>query len=134
MNLRIPFGILLVCAGLGGWLAAGEIDKAAPPRVPSDPQDPAASLGAAKSDEKAIRIDKEKKVVIVEGKICLDEGPLELFACAEGGKEYESLVAIRGEPWQLHLCLLLLGLKPGGGPRFQRQRKPIRVVLPSRRG
>ena len=73
----------------------------------------------AQPKKKPIRIDREKKVIEIDGRICLEEGPLELFACAEGGKEYESLVALEGEPWQLHVSLLLLGLKTGGGPEFQ---------------
>ena len=72
-----------------------------------------------KKEEQPIRIDKEKKIIELDGRICLEEGPLELFACAEGGKEYESVVAIKGDPWQLHLSLLLLELKPGGGPEYQ---------------
>jgi len=72
-----------------------------------------------KKEKQHIRLDKDKKTIEIDGRICLDEGPLELFACAEGGKEYESLVSIKGDPWQLHLSLLLLGLKPGGGPEYQ---------------
>lgn len=66
-----------------------------------------------------IRLDKKKKTIEIDGRICLEEGPLELFACAEGGKEHETVVALKGDPWQLHLSLLLLGLKPGGGPEYQ---------------
>ena len=51
-----------------------------------------------KKEEQPIRIDKEKKIIELDGRICLEEGPLELFACAEGGKEYESVVAIKGDP------------------------------------
>jgi len=71
------------------------------------------------TEQQPIRIDKEKKIIELDGRICLEEGPLELFACAEGGKEYESVVCIKGDPWQLHLALLLLELKPGGGPQYQ---------------
>jgi len=119
---RIGFAaiMLLGCLTMDFMAVAGE-DKAEPaPAVDANAADPAAALANQnKPDPKAIRLDKEKKIVEVDGKICLDEGQLELFACAEGGKEYETLVAIKGEAWQLHLSLLLLGLKPGGGPQFQ---------------
>jgi len=72
-----------------------------------------------------VRLNRENKTVEIDGRICLDEGPLELFACAEGGKEYESVIALKGEPWQIHLSLLLLGLKPGeGGPEWQGDATP----------
>jgi len=114
---------LLVCLVLSFTAVAGEEPGSGTDQATkADPAsaDPAAALDKQnKPDPKAIRLDKEKKTIEVDGKICLDEGQLELFACAEGGKEYESLVAIRGEAWQLHLSLLLLGLKPGGGPEYQ---------------
>jgi len=87
-----------------------------------------AACGVAPAGEEArpkeegpqpIRLDKEKSVLEIDGRICLAEGPLELFACAEGGKEYESLISLKGEPWRMHLMLLLMGLKPGGGPEYQ---------------
>jgi len=112
--------VLLGCLTASFPVFAGEEPGKAAPAAEPGAADPAADLGKQdKPDPKAIRLDKEKKVIEVDGKICLDEGQLELFACAEGGKEYESLVAIKGEAWQLHLSLLLLGLKPGGGPQFQ---------------
>jgi len=66
-----------------------------------------------------IRLDRENRILEIDGRICLAEGPLELFACAEGGKEYESVIALEGEPWRMHLMLLVMGLKPGGGPEYQ---------------
>ena len=84
-------------------------------------EDPGTAVPDKPKPKNTIRFDKEKKTVEIDGKICLAEGQLELFACAEGGKEYESLVSLQGEPWQMHVSLLLLGLKPGGegGPKFQ---------------
>ena len=35
-----------------------------------------------KKEEQPIRIDKEKKIIELDGRICLEEGPLELFASA----------------------------------------------------
>jgi hypothetical protein len=62
---------------------------------------------------------KEKRIEI-DGKFCLEEGPIELLACARGGKEYESVITLDVNPEILHFCLILMGLKPGKtGPRFQ---------------
>jgi len=56
----------------------------------------------------------------VNGKFCLTEGPLELFACAEGGKAYESVISLYVNPEILTYMLILMRLKPGTtGPEFQ---------------
>ena len=68
------------------------------------------------------RLYPEERRIEVDGEICLDEGPIELLACARGGKEYESIIALDLQPSDLHMFLLALGLKPApadAGPRFQ---------------
>ena len=42
-----------------------------------------------------IWIDTKRKIVIVDGKVALREGPLEMFACSKGTKEHESVVAVQ---------------------------------------
>ena len=46
-------------------------------------------------------------------------GPIELLACAKGGKEYESVITLDCRPSDLQGALITLGLKPGGGPQYQ---------------
>ncbi len=68
------------------------------------------------------RLYPVSKRVEIDGKFCLQEGPIELFACAKGGKEYESVISLDVNPEMLHFCLLMMRLKPGKpgtGPRFQ---------------
>ncbi|HUS57217.1 MAG TPA: YdjY domain-containing protein [Planctomycetota bacterium] len=101
---RITIASLIVFFLAGHALAGENIAAQPPPEAPA--KDP-------------IRIDRKKKVIEIDGKICLDEGALELLACTEGGKEYESLISLQGEPWKIHVALLLLGLKPGGGAASQ---------------
>ncbi|MEK7449298.1 MAG: hypothetical protein AAB019_07410, partial [Planctomycetota bacterium] len=61
---------------------------------------------------------KEKKIEI-DGLISNPTWPLELLACAEGGKDYESLVVMQCRPQTIHLALALFGLKEGlGGPVY----------------
>jgi hypothetical protein len=63
---------------------------------------------------------RKQKRIEINGAFCLEEGPIELLACAEGGKEYESVITLNVTPSVLHLCLIVMGLKPGEtGPRFQ---------------
>jgi len=67
-----------------------------------------------------VRFYPKEKRIEMDGQFCLPEGPIELLACARGGKEYESVITLDVEPKTLHFCLVLMGLKPGeSGPRFQ---------------
>jgi hypothetical protein len=67
-----------------------------------------------------VRYFPNAKRVEVDGKICMKEGPIELLACAKGGKEYESVITLDVNPEVLHFFLLMMGLKPGDtGPKFQ---------------
>jgi hypothetical protein len=60
-----------------------------------------------------VRFYPKEKRIEMDGRFCLAEGPLDLLACAAGGKEYESVIALDVTPQYLHFCLLLMGLKPG---------------------
>lgn len=53
----------------------------------------------------------------IDGLIANPPMPLEFVACADGGKAYESLVVLKCQPWNVHLALILAGLKEGGGPK-----------------
>ncbi len=67
-----------------------------------------------------VRLFIEEKRIEMQGRFCLAEGPIELLACAKGGKEYESVISLDVNPEMLHLCLLMMGLKPGKtGPLHQ---------------
>jgi hypothetical protein len=68
-----------------------------------------------------IVIDFEKRLVDLEGKICLDKGFLELIACTKGSKEHESIVAVAARPMHIHTALLLLGATNG----HPAMRKPV---------
>jgi hypothetical protein len=51
--------------------------------------------------------------------------PLELFGCAEGGKDYESLVILKCKPQNIHMALILFGVKEGKGAKeFGESTKP----------
>jgi hypothetical protein len=63
-------------------------------------------------------IDVAKKEVIVGGAVCLDEGPIEYFACPKDTKDYESLVAVRSSARLVHTAMLAIGLQPGSPVSF----------------
>jgi biopolymer transport protein ExbD len=60
-----------------------------------------------------IVVDTEKGEVRLEGKVCLQEGALELVVCSEGTREYESIVVVKARPSHVTFALALLGLEPG---------------------
>ncbi len=76
-----------------------------------------------------LTVDFTKRCVDLEATVCLDDGLLELIACAKGSKEHESLVAVAARPMHIHTALLLLGAAsgqpamrrpgdPAGGPQW----------------
>lgn len=72
--------------------------------------------------DQGVMLYQQEKRVEVDARVCIRKGLLELFACAEGGKDHESAVVLLCKPQSLHLALVLLGLKDkrecgGGGPQ-----------------
>jgi hypothetical protein len=63
-------------------------------------------------------VDTKRKVVIVDGEVCLRTGPLEMFACPRNTKEYESVVVVDALPGIVHNGLLKIGAKPGSPAKF----------------
>jgi len=55
----------------------------------------------------------------VPARVNMQKGIIELVACSSGGKLHESIFEVNVEPIHLNLGLLLLGLKPKGGVKFQ---------------
>lgn len=51
------------------------------------------------------------------------EYPLEFLAVVRNGNEYESIVRSDAKPSDLHLALLMMGLKPGQGVRYSEATK-----------
>lgn len=69
-------------------------------------------------------IDFEKKQVIAGGRICLREGPLEMFACPKGTREHESIVSVHTPARYVHAALVALGARPGPAVQFEPTYKP----------
>ena len=67
----------------------------------------------------AVWLDKKSKLVIVAGAVCNRKGPLEMFACPRGTKEYESVVAVDSRAQIVHAALLAAGVKPGKPVEFE---------------
>lgn len=70
-------------------------------------------------DPKApIWIDPQEKKVVLVAAVCQRKVPLELFACVEGTKEYESIVAVPVRAEMIHAALLAVGANPGHPVQF----------------
>ncbi len=63
-------------------------------------------------------VDAKRKRIVIDGEVCLHEGPLEMFACTRGTKEYESVVTLDVKARLVHAALLVLGAEPGGPVQF----------------
>ncbi len=69
-------------------------------------------------------IDAQKKQVLVDGYVSLDEGLLEMFACTAGTKEHESIVAVYCSAQMVHAALLAVGAKVGHPVRWDPKFEP----------
>ncbi len=67
---------------------------------------------------KGLRIDYAQRAVEVDGKVCMRQGLLELFACIIRTREHESVVVVKPQPKRIHEALGLIGLTPGHPVRY----------------
>jgi hypothetical protein len=71
-------------------------------------------------DEKGrVWIDPKNHRVVVDGYIAVRRGQLEMFACLQGTKEHESVVAVLCKAATVHAALLAVGAAPGAPTQFE---------------
>ncbi len=63
--------------------------------------------------EEKIWIDKKRNRILLEGEVCLRQGPLELLVCPWNGKLHESIIRVHSKPSTIHAGLLAVGGEPG---------------------
>lgn len=76
------------------------------------------------SKEDEVWVDPQRKLVVVDGEIAINDGPLEMFACPKGTKEHESLVAVHSKAQVVHAGLLAVGAVAGHPVRFNPKYEP----------
>jgi len=83
--------------------------------------DPAQSPEALKEKlrEKGVILDEKAQKVTVSGMAHIQRGPIELVACAPGGRMHETLFVLECEPSSLNAAFVALGLQPGTPARFE---------------
>jgi hypothetical protein len=69
-------------------------------------------------------LDAAKGIVIVDGRIALRRGMLEMFSCTRNTKEHESIVAANAQAYLVHAGLLQLGAEVGHPVQFMPEFKP----------
>jgi hypothetical protein len=76
-----------------------------------------ATAGAAEQpqfiERGGVRFFIKEKRLEIDGKVTLVEGPIELLACARGGKEHESIISAPCKPSTVKFFATLMGLKEG---------------------
>jgi hypothetical protein len=77
------------------------------------------------SKDDSVWIDTKRKLVVVDGEVAIRDGFLEMFACPQGTKEHESLVAVYSKAYVVHTGLLAVGAVPGQPVRFNPQYRPV---------
>lgn len=88
--------------------------------------DPAAPRPGLKrlTPEHEVWVDPKQKQVVMNGRVVLRRGPLELFACLKNTKEHEAVVAVETKAYVVHAALLACGAKPGNPAQFLPEFRP----------
>lgn len=125
---------VLLAAASVAWSTRAVLVAAEPPAAPADADAPTPPRAAARPDRhpelkrlsrtEEVWIDKARKEVVVGGRIVLDRGPIEVFACVEKTKEHEAIVATRSSARLIHAALLAIGLDPGSPVSFDPEYVP----------
>lgn len=126
---RFYFATLFAALSVALLTAATSAQETAePPTTPSTTDAARAPEAAAEADrhpdlvrlspKEEVWIDRQRKEVVVGGKIALAHGPIEVFACPAGTKDHEAIVATKSSARLVHAGLLVLGLDPGRPASF----------------
>ncbi len=63
-----------------------------------------------------VTLNKKTRTITFPGSINMDHGEMEYLLVQEGGKTHESLLVTKVEPFQIHVAMLLLGVKVPAQP------------------
>jgi len=106
----IAVTVAVVIAIFTGITATARGVAAEPAATPAADRHPELKRLAPDED---VWVDPRAKRVVVGGSIAVDKGAIEYFACPQGTKEHESIVATRSSAQLVHAGLLAIGLVPG---------------------
>lgn len=96
------------------------LPRPAAPQAPAQGIPPEAEkIGEDRYRLGKVTVDLKAKTVTCPGKVNMSKGVIEYFAVAPEGKLHESVLSLDVRPLHLQLGLILLGLEPKGGLRYQ---------------
>lgn len=118
-----------------------------PPGTPEAPEDLrrlSAAAAAGKPDRQAgappvervdadrvrvgrVMVDRQRHLIHLPGRVNMEEGILEYYACGTNGKLHESVLEVFAEPSHIHLGLLLAGNDAATWDRSDKTRAPTLV-------
>lgn len=77
------------------------------------------SWSAKRVPDSSVWIDRDNREVIVPGKVCLKEGPLEMFVSPMGQKTHETVVTVDAWASEVHIGIAICGAMPGSPVEFE---------------
>jgi hypothetical protein len=100
----------------------------------ADPPPEAEKIGEDLYRVGSVTVDLKAKTAACRGKFNMRRGTVEYLAVAPRGKRHESVLSLDVRPLHLQVALILLGLEPKGGLRYQGDTRPpkgspVRIVV-----
>ena len=102
--------------------------------VPSPTKATAKAEPIPLNPQKTVFLDKAEGRLLVETKVVLQDGLLEMLCCLKMTKEHESILSVDAKAYTIHAGLLALGAQPGRPVRFTPEFQPptgqtIKIML-----
>lgn len=115
-TLRLLFPCLVLGLAMSVQLPSPALTQAGTqPQLPPD----AEKIGDEKYRLGQLIVDLKAKTATCTGKVNMQKGMIEYLAVAPQGKLHESVLNLDVRPLHLQLGMILLGLEPKGGLRYQ---------------
>lgn len=115
LRMTPRFRIVWAAACAAGFAAGQEPGECEPP----------AARGRIVEFSPSLRLDLEKKEVVVDAEVALTEGPLELLLCPRRTKEHESILVADVDPRGFHIALNQIA-EPGAPVQYEPEFAPPR--------
>ena len=117
----VKFGALLLGLLLLPWFSHALAFAPPEPTKPAEkeaPPKPVAGAPVPLNKQQTVLLDKAGGKLILQTKVCLREGALEMLCCRKGTKEHEAVLAVDTDAFVVHTGLLALGAKIGAPAQF----------------
>jgi len=77
-------------------------------------------------EERPLWVDRKEGTVVMVGRVCQTDAPLELFACLDNTKEHEAIVSVGIKAYAAHAGLLAVGAEAGHAVKFDPKYVPAK--------